>query len=65
MEANLQSLMVNQFVAAIAAEYIYKLLTMRQVKIFATEVDLVNLSMRSISITKRNLTHYMEEGDTL
>ncbi len=61
MEANLQSLMVNQMIAAIAAEYLYKLLVLHQVTTFTTEVDLTSLSMRSTPITHGNLSEYMEE----
>lgn len=55
MEDNLQSLMVNQMMAAVAAEYLYKLIVARRITTFQTVVDLGALSMRSTPITDRAL----------
>jgi PRTRC genetic system ThiF family protein len=51
MEDNIQSLMVNQMMAAIASEYLYKLVIQRRLTTFATTVDLHTLAMRSTPIT--------------
>ncbi len=50
-EDNIQSLMVNQMMAAIAAEYLYNLIVRRRLATFATIVDLTTLTMRSQPIT--------------
>lgn len=46
-----QSLMVNQQMAAIAAQYCYQLAVHRRLTTFATTVDLASLTMRSRLIT--------------
>jgi len=56
MAANRQSLLVNQMMAAIASEYVYKLVNHRQITTFVTEVDLVSLTMRSLAITEQNIS---------
>lgn len=52
---NAQSLMVNQMMAAIAAEYLYNAVVHRRLTTFRTVVDLATLTMRSQTITARNL----------
>jgi PRTRC genetic system ThiF family protein len=55
MQTNAQSLMVNQMMAAIAAQYLYQLVVQRRLTTFQTVVDLDSLSMRSTPITARTL----------
>jgi PRTRC genetic system ThiF family protein len=55
MEDNAQSLMVNQAMAAVAAEYLYNLVVRRRLTTFETVVDLAGLAMRSTPITAANL----------
>lgn len=55
MEDNLQSLIVNQMMAAIAGEYLYQLIIKRRITTFQTTVDLATLTMRSVPITATNL----------
>jgi PRTRC genetic system ThiF family protein len=50
-EANLQGLMVNQAIAAVAAQYLYQLIVERRVTTFETSVALQGLAMRSRPIT--------------
>lgn len=52
-EDNVQSLMVNQMMAAIAGEYLYNLIVRRRLTTFSTTVDLASLSMRTSPITAR------------
>lgn len=52
-EDNIQSLMVNQAMAAVAGEYLYNLIVRRRLTVFATSIDLESLSMRSQPITAR------------
>lgn len=54
-EDNAQSLMVNQMMAAIAAEYLYNLVVRRRLTTFATSVDLASLTMQTQPITARAL----------
>lgn len=70
---NAQSLMVNQQMAAIAAQYLYQIVVQRRLTTFCTTVDLDSLSMRSTPITAANLAAatgvapsmlYWTEGDT-
>jgi len=51
MEDNVQSLMVNQAMAAIASEYVAKLIIRRRITTFQTAIDLQTLSMRSTPVT--------------
>jgi len=53
MEDNAQSLMVNQQIAAVAAQYLYQIVVRRQLTMFCTTVDLGGLVMRSLPITAR------------
>lgn len=55
MEDNVQSLMINQSIASIAAQYLYQLIVQRRLTTFQTTLDLQTLSMRSTPITVRNL----------
>jgi len=62
MEDNLQSLMVNQMMGAIMAEYLYKLIVPRRLTTFQTVVDLNTLAMRSTPITERTLREVAERA---
>jgi PRTRC genetic system ThiF family protein len=64
MEDNLQSLMVNQMMAAIAGEYLYKLVVPRRLTTFQTVVDLNTLAMRSTPITVHTLAAVAERVST-
>jgi hypothetical protein len=55
MQNDAQSLMVNQMMAGIAAQYLYQLVVQRRLTTFQTVVDLDGLSMRSTPITARTL----------
>ena len=55
MQDNAQSLMVNQTMAAIAAQYLYQVIIRRRLTTFRTVVDLETLTMRSDPITARAL----------
>lgn len=61
MQDNLQSLMINQMMAAIVAEYIAKLFLEGRITTFETVVDLQTLSMRSTPITARTVAPYLAE----
>lgn len=52
--ADAQSLMINQAMATYAAQYIYRLILTRDLDIYATYVDLVSGSARSLPITGRD-----------
>lgn len=56
MVDNAQSLMVNQMMASIAAQYLYSVVIRRRLTTFQTVVDLDSLSMRSDTITAANLS---------
>jgi PRTRC genetic system ThiF family protein len=47
-----QSLMINQAVAAYAAQYVYRLAVVRDLDIYATYVDLVGGNARSVGVCK-------------
>ncbi len=55
MRAGLQSLMINQAMAAIAAQYLHQLINARRITIFETALDLANLTMTSTAITAATL----------
>jgi PRTRC genetic system ThiF family protein len=55
MAMNLQSLMVNQAMAAVVAQYLYQLIVKRQLAQFLTEIDVESLVMHSTSITANTL----------
>lgn len=55
MEDNAQSLMVNQTMAAIVGQYLYRIVIQRKLTTFHTTVDLDSLSMRSTPITAARL----------
>lgn len=55
MEDNAQSLMVNQTMAAIAAQYVYQIVVKRRLTTFRTAIDIESLAMRSDPITARAL----------
>lgn len=59
MQDNVQSLMLNQMMAAIAAEYVAKLVLQQRITTFETVVDLDTLAMRSTPITAHNLAPYL------
>jgi PRTRC genetic system ThiF family protein len=56
MQDNAQSLMVNQMMASIAAQYLYGAVVRRRLTTFQTVVDLDSLAMRSDPITATNLS---------
>ena len=51
MRDGLQSLMINQAMAAIAAQYLHQLVSARRITSFETALDLANLTMASTPIT--------------
>ena len=55
MALNMQSLAVNQMVAAVASDFLTRLLTGLPLKRFATTFDLASGSSRSLAITPENL----------
>ncbi|MBP1466218.1 ThiF family adenylyltransferase [Candidatus Chloroploca sp. M-50] len=55
MRDGLQSLMINQTMAAIAAQYLHQLISARRITTFETALDLANLTMCSIPITAATL----------
>lgn len=55
MEQNAQSLMVNQAMAAVAAQYLYQIVIERRLTTYRTTIDLKSLTMSSKSITAANL----------
>lgn len=61
MEDNVQSLMVNQMMAAIASEYLAKLVIHRRLTTFQTTVDLGTLTMRSTPITAAAIRRVTED----
>lgn len=58
VENNRQSLMINQMIATIAAQYLTSLLLRGQITSFETLVDLSSLSMRSTPITAATIAPY-------
>lgn len=56
MIADEQSLMVNQMMAAIVAQYCYQIVVSRRLTTFETMVDLQSLTMRSTPITAATLS---------
>lgn len=52
MEQNLQGLMVNQAVAAVAAQYLHDLIIARRLTTFCTSISLAPLAMRSTPTTE-------------
>jgi PRTRC genetic system ThiF family protein len=55
MERNLQGLMVNQAVAAVAAQYLHDLIVARRVTTFETTISLAPIAMRSRPITAAHI----------
>jgi PRTRC genetic system ThiF family protein len=55
MRDGAQSLMVNQVMAAIAAQYLHQLISVRRITSFETALDLANLTMTSTPITAATL----------
>jgi PRTRC genetic system ThiF family protein len=60
MEDNLQGLMVNMQIAAIAAAYLDALLVRRRISTFETVFDQTTLTMRSTPITARTIRAVVE-----
>ena len=58
VEAGEQGLLVNDMVAAVAAQYVYRLVYHQPCTSFITYIDAVGLSMRSIVLTAENLAVY-------
>lgn len=56
MQDGVQSLMVNQAMAAVAGQYLYQLTVARQVTTFETALDLASMTMRSTPITAATIT---------
>jgi len=54
--ADVQSLMINQAVATYAAQYVYRLVLARDLDIYATYIDLITGSARSLPITDAGKT---------
>jgi PRTRC genetic system ThiF family protein len=55
MQNNAQSLMINQAMATVAAQYLYGLVVQRRITTFRTTIDLRTLTMASVPITAHNL----------
>ncbi|PDW00651.1 ThiF family adenylyltransferase [Candidatus Chloroploca asiatica] len=55
MRDGLQSLMINQAMAAIAAQYLHQIISARRITTFETALDLATLTMRSTTITATTL----------
>lgn len=55
VEANVQDLMTNQAIAAVAAQYLYNLVVRRRLTTFETTIALSGLAMRSQPITAARL----------
>jgi hypothetical protein len=55
VESGDQRLLVNDFVASIAAEYTFKVLNRLPITTFVTYLDIDVLSMRSIPISREEL----------
>jgi hypothetical protein len=53
MRDGLQSLMINQAMAAIAAQYLHQLISVRRITSFETALDLENLTMTSTPSPQR------------
>lgn len=60
VEMGEQHLLVNDMMATIAGQYIYKLLYRQPVHTFMTFVDCNTLTMRSVPIAKENIADYMK-----
>jgi PRTRC genetic system ThiF family protein len=56
MADDTQSLMINQAMAAVVAQYLYQLVVQRRLTRFATMIDLATLTMRSLPITAAQLS---------
>lgn len=63
VQAGTQHLLINDFMGNIAAAYVYKLLHREPIYSFMTYVDLDSLSVRSIPITRENLTAYLQQAE--
>jgi PRTRC genetic system ThiF family protein len=59
IELGEQHLLVNDMVAGVAAQYLYKLLHRQPITSFITYVDLDGLIMRSVPITEADLNSYV------
>jgi len=55
-----QHLLVNDAVAMVAAQYVFKLLNRQPITTFKTFIDIETLSMRSVPITEAELSPYLE-----
>lgn len=54
-----QHLLVNDWIATVAAQYVYKLLHRQRIDSFMTFVDVDTLSIRSLPITRDEIRHYL------
>jgi PRTRC genetic system ThiF family protein len=61
VEIGEQHLLVNEMMAAISAQYLYKLLHRQPVETFLTYVDTSALVMRSVAISKANVMSYLRQ----
>lgn len=59
VEAGQQHLLINDMIAGIAAQYLYKLLHRQPITSFMTFVDIESLVMRSVPITEEDLRAYL------
>ena len=59
-----QSLSINQAMAALAADYLFRLVISKSLNRFATYIDLHTGSMRSIACTPTNLEPYVIHRET-
>lgn len=59
MQMGEQHLLINDLMATIAAQYLYKLLHRQAIESFMTFVDSSAMSMRSIPINKENIETYL------
>lgn len=63
VEMGEQHLLINDMVANVAAGYIFKLLYRQPIKTFLTYVDVDDLTVRSIPITKDDLAAYLPQAE--
>lgn len=59
-----QQLLVNEYVALAASQYVYKLLYRQPIRTFMTFVDAETISMRSEPITREGIDAYLPQGES-
>lgn len=62
VELGEQHLLINDLVATVAAQYVFKLLHRQPITSFLTYVDLDGLTMRSVPITSEDIRAYVPMG---